>query len=116
MAEANFIIIPALVMGGIIGLIEMFFVHSDEVGMNWFTHGLHAFPFALAFTFASMNVDFVLKLVGITLAPTSYVNLGVRVAIGLISALKIKGAAATKAITQAVLKIGSKNAIFPVII
>ena len=92
-ATVGLVILPALIMGAIIGLIEMFFVHSDEIGMGWFSHGLHAFPFAMLFTFMSMNVAFVLKFLP-KMNETIWVDLGIRAAIAIISMLKISAAAA----------------------
>lgn len=85
----------ALVMGAVIGLIELFFVHADERGLGWLSHGLHALPVAMMFTFFAMNVDFFLHLVGINLQATSiYIEAGVRVVLGLVAAFKVKSAAA----------------------
>ncbi len=37
MAETiTIILLPALIIGCILALIEMIFVHSDEIGMGWF--------------------------------------------------------------------------------
>ncbi|MFH2020042.1 MAG: hypothetical protein ABIJ34_01395 [archaeon] len=91
--QTGLVILPALLMGAVIGLIEMFFVHSDEIGMGWFTHGLHAFPFAMLFTFLSMNVPFVLRFLP-KMTETFWVDIGIRVAIAIISMLKISAAAA----------------------
>lgn len=86
----------ALIMGGVIGLIELFFVHADERGLGWMSHGLHAIPVAIAFTFFAMNVDFLLNLVGLhdTVKANVAIEAGVRVLLGLIAALKVKSAAA----------------------
>jgi hypothetical protein len=91
--QASLIILPALLMGVIVGLIEMFFVHSDEIGMGWFTHGLHAFPFAVLFTFLSMNVGFVMRFLP-KMNETLWVDLGIRAAIAVIAMVKISAAAA----------------------
>ena len=95
-AEAQtLIILPALIIGVIIGLIEMIFVHSDEIGMGWFMHGLHAFPFTLIFVFINMNVGFVL---GLSFMPsileTWWIDLIIRSIIAVIAMLKISAAAA----------------------
>ena len=91
-AETGLIILPALIMGAIIGLIEMIFVHADEIGMGWFMHGLHAFPFTILFTFGSMNVSWVLGFLPFT--ESFWVDMGVRAAIAVIGMLKIAAAAA----------------------
>ena len=55
------IIIPAIVIGAIIGLYELILVHRDEHfrGSHWFGHGLHAGIFAIAATFITMNTSYV---------------------------------------------------------
>ncbi|AJF61894.1 TPA: hypothetical protein HA239_02315 [Candidatus Woesearchaeota archaeon] len=90
---AELVIIPAIVFGLVIGLVEMIFVHSDEIGMGWFMHGLHALPFTILFTFASMNVSWVLGFFG-GIGETFLIDLGVRLAIAIIGMIKIGAAAA----------------------
>lgn len=89
-----FVIMPALLVGGILGLIELFFVHADEIGMGWFMHGLHALPFTMFFTFASMNVSWVLGFFPGGITETIWVDMGVRLAIAIVGMIKIAGAAA----------------------
>ncbi len=93
---ADFIWQGALVMGGIIGLIELFFVHADERGLGWLSHGLHALPVAIAFTFFAMNVDFLLHLVKLDTMVKSnvWIEASIRVVLGLIATFKVKSAAA----------------------
>lgn len=91
---AEFLLVPSLIMGGIIGLIELFFVHADERGLGWLGHGLHALPVAIIFTFISMNLAFAAGLVGFDLLESFWIDLGLRVLIGIIAALKVKSAAA----------------------
>ncbi|MEK6967860.1 MAG: hypothetical protein AABX51_04470 [Nanoarchaeota archaeon] len=93
---AELLIIPALILGAIIGIIELVFVHQDEAGMGWLGHGLHAIPTMMFFIFASMNVDWVLGLFG-----TSELKLGgiwvviaIRAVIAILATLKIGAAAA----------------------
>ncbi|MCM2325453.1 MAG: hypothetical protein NDI94_03240, partial [Candidatus Woesearchaeota archaeon] len=57
--QVALIILPAIITGAIIGLVELFFVHSDEIGMGWFMHGLHAIPATMFFVFISMNLHWV---------------------------------------------------------
>ena len=85
-------LLPALVVGAVIGLVEMFFVHQDEIGMGWFGHGLHAIPFTIGFTFASINVTWVLAMVGY--ADNWMYSLGARALIAIIAMIKIQAAAA----------------------
>lgn len=91
MTLENIVLIPALTYGGIVGLIEVFFVHSDEAGMGWFKHALHALPFAMIFVFVNMNIQFVLNTFNLSL-PFNEIFLYLGVA--LIALIKIQSAAA----------------------
>ena len=94
MPEANLIIIPALFFGGILGIIELYFVHQDEAGMGWLGHGLHAIPATIFFTFISMNVSYALALIGSSINVTWQIELAVRVVVAIIAMLKVSAAAA----------------------
>ena len=91
--QVTYVILPAIIMGAIIGLIELFFVHADEVGMGWFAHGLHALPFTMFFTFAAMNVSWVLTFIP-GIPDNMWVTLGVRAGVSIVGMIKIAGAAA----------------------
>jgi len=90
----SIVIIPALIMGAVIGLVELFFVHNDEVGMNWLLHGLHALPIMMIFIFISMNISYVAGLINFDLAANFWIDLGVRILIGIVAMVKIAGSAA----------------------
>ncbi|HII30158.1 hypothetical protein COT48_04600 [Candidatus Woesearchaeota archaeon CG08_land_8_20_14_0_20_47_9] len=92
-AAPVFVIIPALVMGGIIGLVELFFVHADESGLGWLGHGLHALPVTMLFVFISMNIEYVFRLLNLHITASFWVQMIVRILIGIIAMLKITGAA-----------------------
>ena len=100
MPEATVVLIPAIFIGGLIGIVELFFVHADEMGMGWLGHGLHAIPATVIFTFISMNIGYVLALVGNSnLVGSSgeipiQVVWGVRIFIAIFAMLKISAAAA----------------------
>lgn len=100
MPEASVVIIPALFIGGLIGIVELFFVHADETGMGWLGHGLHAIPATILFTFISMNIGYVLALIGnANLVGSSgevpvAVVWGVRIFIAIVAMLKVSAAAA----------------------
>lgn len=94
MAETALIILPALAFGLILAIIEMIFVHSDEIGMGWLMHGLHAVPFTIAFTFINMNVGWALTFIPGNLTESFWAVLGVRAAVAIIGMLKISAAAA----------------------
>lgn len=91
---AELYLLPALLMGGLIGIIELIFVHADERGLGWLSHGLHAVPVAMVLTFIAMNVGYAASLAGFSLQESFWVNLGVRVLIGIVAAIKVKSAAA----------------------
>ena len=93
-ASTAFVIFGPIAMGAIIGLLELIFVHSDEQGMGWFTHGLHGVLVAWILVFVSMNIGPVSALVGYPLEESFWVNLAVRVGIGIIAMIKVKSAAA----------------------
>ena len=82
----------AVVIGLIIGLIEMIFVHTDERGLGWFTHAMHAFPVTIIFVFIAMNAPYVLGL--LDLASNTWISIGVQVVIAIIAMIKVSGAAA----------------------
>ena len=86
---AEIVIMGALVMGALIALLEIFFVHADEAGMGWFKHAMHAAPFAFVFVFIVMNVEYALELVGL-----SWPAIAVQGAVALIALVKIQTAAA----------------------
>ena len=94
MAEVSLVIIPALIVGCIIGLVEMMFVHSDEIGMGWFMHGLHAFPFTVLFTFISMNISWALGIMPFSVPGGFFGDFAIRAVIAIIAMLKIQTAAA----------------------
>ena len=52
----SFAIIPVIVLGLLLGILELIFVHQDEAGMGWMKHGLHAIPTMFVFIFISMKI------------------------------------------------------------
>ena len=94
---AELIIIPAIILGAIIGLYELFLIHKDEnfSGSHWFGHGLHAAIWAILATFAVMNVQFVYEnltfLQGVKYLDNQWIFRGL---IGLITLIKIHSASA----------------------
>ncbi|GIU69710.1 MAG: hypothetical protein KatS3mg002_0946 [Candidatus Woesearchaeota archaeon] len=88
----EFTIVPVIVIGVVLGIIELIFVHQDESGMGWLKHGLHALPTMFLFIFISMNIGFVLGL--FKMKENFWIDIGVRVVVGLIAMVKIKAAAA----------------------
>ena len=90
----TFIYIGPIVIGLVIGLVELFFVHADEGGLGWLGHGLHAIPATILFTFISMNVPWVLSFDFMSWMPDWAGTFAIPAAIGLFAAIKIKTAAA----------------------
>ncbi len=95
-AGAEFLIIPPLVIGVIAGLYELFLVHKDERGMGWLSHGLHAVPVCMIFSFISFNIPFAIAQFGLSSSiPSGGIwDILIRVVLGLVAAVKIKAAAA----------------------
>jgi len=93
-AQASLVFFPVLSLGIFIGLLELIFVHSDESGMGWLKHGIHAIPTMLIFLFISFNIGPVSKMVGYPITESFAVDLGVRVLLGIIATVKVKAAAA----------------------
>ena len=91
---ADFALIPVLVLGLVLGLLELIFVHQDEAGMGWLKHGLHAIPTMIIFRFISMNIGWVLGLFGDKIADNMWLDIGIRVVVGIIAMAKISAAAA----------------------
>lgn len=90
----QFYYIAPIFLGLVIGLVELFFVHADESGMGWMSHGLHAIPTCIIFTFVSMNVPGVVAMLNIAWLQGSLATYGIPVVIGIIAAVKVKAAAA----------------------
>lgn len=91
MALSDFVILPALAMGIILGLLELYFVSKDERGMHWLKHGLHALPVMFIFIFVAMNLSWALGLAG--LEDSALIKYGVLAAIAIIAMVKVKAAA-----------------------
>ena len=91
---AEFLYVAPIAVGLVIGLIELFFVHADESGMGWLSHGLHAIPATLIFTFISFNAHWVMSFDFMSWLPEWAAIYAIPALIGLIAAIKIKAAAA----------------------
>jgi len=90
----TFLYMGPILIGLIISLIELIFVHADEGGLGWLGHGLHAIPATIFFTFLSMNVPWLLSFSIMNWVPALAANIGIPVVIGIIAAIKVKAAAA----------------------
>ena len=90
-SSSKFVIIPAIAAGLIIGLYESITLIKDvQVPQHKWGHAMHSLLWALAATFLSFNVDVALSflpfLKGIPVVGTA---IGVRVIIGLLTAMKV---------------------------
>ena len=80
-----------LALGILIGAYEAIVIHRDvTIPTHRFGHLVHAFFLSIAFTFATMNTEFVLSVIpqlqGIPLLGTA---IGLNIALGLLAAIKI---------------------------
>jgi hypothetical protein len=89
---AGIVIVPVIVIGLALAILELIFVHQDEAGMGWLKHGLHAIPVMFVFIFISMNIPYVESL--LKWKASIWITIGIRVLIGIIAAAKISAAAA----------------------
>lgn len=85
---AELLILPAILIGTVLSIIELYFVAGDEAGLHWFRHGMHAIPFMYLFVFLTMNTAWALNIVGFG-DELLYV-LGAQVLVGIIAFVKIK--------------------------
>ena len=90
---ADVVIVPAIILGLIIGFIELLFVHADQSfsGSHWFGHGIHAAIFAIIFVFINMNVAYVLGLINVNIP---FQEVAVQGLVALAAFIKIQGASA----------------------
>ncbi|MFT4326338.1 MAG: hypothetical protein ACMXYK_02455 [Candidatus Woesearchaeota archaeon] len=95
---AEFQLFGALVMGLIVSLIEIFFVHEDEAGLGWMKHAAHAVPVCFILTFIAMNVPYAMNLaqtqLGWAWLTGPLATFGIPVLMGIIATVKVKAAAA----------------------
>lgn len=94
---AEFVLIPALIMGAIIGLLEFFFMSKDvQSSYKFFAHVSFEFVYSLIAVFAVMNVNFVISLLPVLKTIPYLSNPYVfRGAIVLIEIIKVHGKSMT---------------------
>ena len=94
---AQLLIVPALIMGFVIGLYELILIHKDENfrGSHWFGHGIHAAIFAIIAVFITMNTEYVFSTFAF-LQNIPYISnvIVFRVAVGFIAMIKIHATSA----------------------
>ena len=90
---AGIVLLPALVIGALIGLYESILLHRDvTVPTHRFGHTLHAFVFAIIAVFITMNTAFVYHTFSfLHSVPILQHAIVFQVAIGLITVIKIHG-------------------------
>jgi hypothetical protein len=93
---AEFILMPAVTLGVIIGVYEILLIHRDvKVASHRFGHGLHAIVFAVIATLSTFNVGWLLdNLTFLQGIPVISTPLALQILIGLITAVKIHGVSA----------------------
>ena len=94
---AELLIMPPIILGVIIGLYELILIHRDENfrGSHWFGHGLHSAGWAILAVFITMNTEFVYaNLTFLQTIPFIENILVFRIAIGLLTVIKVHGASA----------------------
>lgn len=91
---SELVFLPSILIGILISIVELAFVHSDEgAGVHWLGHGLHAVPVCVIGTIISMHADLVLRFIpGLSKIPA--LNIVIPILVGLIIAFKVKAAAA----------------------
>ena len=94
---AEFLILPPLILGLVIGFYELILIHRDENfrGSHWLGHGIHAAIFAIIATFATMNAEWVYATFTFLQTIPFVENILIfRIAIGIIMMIKVHGASA----------------------
>lgn len=113
MAEA-ILVMPSLLLGLAIGIYEAILLHRDvTVPTHRFGHMGHALVYAVAATFASMNVPFVLSVIPqLQSVPLLNNVLIFRLVIGIITVIKIHGVSAAIKSSAASATVGMKETWF----
>ena len=98
MAEAQIQFLGPLVMGILIGLYELILIHRDESfrGSHWLGHGVHSVVIMIIALFAVMNTEYFLEITGLIASGIPLISnaLVVRIAVGLVLAIKMWGVSA----------------------
>ncbi|MBI5797992.1 hypothetical protein HZA98_03770 [Candidatus Woesearchaeota archaeon] len=95
-ATPGLIILPAIAMGILLGIYELYLLKGDEAfqGSHWLKHGLHIFPLLIVASLASFNITFFMSLVGSSLPAWLQSEILIRIVIGLLIAIKVYTASA----------------------
>ena len=109
---AEFMVVPALVLGLVIGIYEIILLHRDvTVPTHRFGHGVHAIIFAIIATFATMNAEWAVTTFGLEgirfVTPLTF-----QILVGIIAAMKIHGVSAAIKTTVGGVSIGLRETWF----
>lgn len=88
----SLVILPAITMGLILGVYELYLLHGDEAfgGSKWLSHGLtHIWPMLIIASLASFNIDFFQQMIGASLPALLENDILLRVAIALFVTVKV---------------------------
>ena len=92
----SLVFLPAIAMGIVIGVYELFLIHRDENyrGSHWFAHGLHTFVPIIIGLLVSFNVPFFLEQFGSSIPAWLQSELLIRLTIALVIAIKVRAISA----------------------
>lgn len=94
----GFILIPAIFLGIIIGLYELFAIHADMNfrGSHWFGHGIHAGILATIAVVITMNTGWFLDISGLAARGIPIIGNAhiIRVLVGLFMVIKVHSVSA----------------------
>ena len=92
---ADFMLMPPVILGLVIGIYEIILLHRDvTVPTHRFGHGVHAIFFAVIATFATMNTPWVFENFAFLSGIPFISPLVFQIIVGLIAMLKIHGVSA----------------------
>jgi hypothetical protein len=110
---AEFMLVPPLIMGVIIGLYEIILIHRDvTVPTHRFGHSVHALIFAVVATFATMNTPWVFDNFAFLQGLPFMSPLIFQIIIGLIAVMKIHGVSAAIKTTIGGISVGMRETWF----
>ena len=95
---AEFLIMPVIVIGIVLGLYELILIHRDENfrGSHWFGHGLHCVAIMMVALFITMNTEYFLEITGLLESGIPFISnpLLLRIAVGIILNIKMHATSA----------------------
>lgn len=107
---AEFMLMPPIILGLIIGIYEIILLHRDvTVPTHRFGHGIHAVVFAVIATFATMNTTWVFETFTFLQGFTWLKPIVFQVLVGIIAMIKIHGVSAAIKTTVGGVSVGLKE-------